>query len=69
MTKETEDVVSNLNLFFSIVFILEAIIKLIAYGKRYFKDSMNIFDFFIVSTSAIFYTLEKAIGIKFGTTA
>ena len=42
-----------LNYFFALVFTLEAIIKLISQGKRYFKDSWNIFDLVIVIGTAI----------------
>merc|ERR1719345_200328 len=37
-----------LNYFFSIVFTIEAIIKLIAMQGNYFKDSWNQFDFIVV---------------------
>ena len=69
ISQETENIIQNMNIFFSIIFILEAIIKLIAYGQRYFKDSMNIFDFVIVSSSVLFFILNRAVGVKFGTTA
>jgi hypothetical protein len=36
------------------VFIVEAVLKLIAFGKNYFKDSWNVFDFVIVVGSLIF---------------
>lgn len=36
------------------IFILEAIIKLIAFGTDYFRDGWNIFDFVIVVGSIIF---------------
>lgn len=36
------------------VFILEAMLKLIAFGRSYFKESWNIFDFIIVLGSLVF---------------
>jgi hypothetical protein len=39
------------NLCFSIVFALEAVLKIIAYGNSYFKNSWNKFDFFVVLAS------------------
>ena len=39
------------NILFTIVFGIEAILKLIAYGKTYFKNSWNQFDFFVVIAS------------------
>lgn len=43
---------------FSIIFIFEAIIKLIAFGSRYFRDAWNVFDFVIVVGSLIFTFLK-----------
>ena len=40
--------IEYLNYAFSIIFTFEAIIKLIAMRKNYFKDSWNIFDFIVV---------------------
>ena len=37
-----------LNYSFSVIFTVEAVIKLIAMQKNYFKDSWNIFDFIVV---------------------
>jgi len=36
------------------IFILEAVIKLTAYGKAYFRDSWNVFDLMIVIGSLAF---------------
>jgi hypothetical protein len=47
-----------LNNFFALVFFLEAIFKLIAYGcKNYFKDGWNQFDFSIVAGTVIGFIL------------
>lgn len=36
------------------VFILEAVLKIIAFGRNYFKDNWNVFDFVIVVGSLAF---------------
>ena len=42
----------NLNLTFSIIFIIEAVLKMSANGiSAYFHSSWNTFDFFVVSIS------------------
>ena len=38
---------------FTAIFIIEAILKLIAYGDTYFNNSWNQFDFFVVFSSII----------------
>jgi voltage-dependent calcium channel T type alpha-1I len=43
-----------LNYFFSSVFIIEAILKLVGLGvKPFFKDSWNVFDFTVVMVTII----------------
>ena len=42
-----------LNYFFTGIFFIEMVIRLFAYGKNYFRDSWNLFDFFIVVGSSI----------------
>lgn len=39
------------NLLFYVVFLLEAIVKLLSMGKKYFADRWNIFDFLVVAGS------------------
>lgn len=55
-----------LNLFFAFIFTLEAVIKLIALGREYFKESWNIFDFSIVigtiASIILSYTTDITIG-------
>ena len=41
------------NYIFTAIFVMEAILKLIAYGFSYFQTMWNKFDFFIVITSII----------------
>ena len=58
------DITEYANFVFSIVFLLEAIFKLIAYGKRYFNDYWNVFDFVIVLGSLIFIVLKYGFRIS-----
>ena len=47
---EREFILDIINLVFSVIFLLEAAIKLIGYGKRsYFESVWNQFDFFLVA--------------------
>lgn len=46
------------NVIFSMVFFVEAVLKLIAFGKSYFEDSWNKFDFFVVCSSAIDFIMS-----------
>ena len=49
-----DDIVDQINLVFTIIFIVESSIKIIAYGmKGYFYSGWNKFDFFVVSTSIL----------------
>jgi len=48
MPEQVEFATKILNYFFSIVFTIEAIIKLWAMRCNYFKDSWNQFDFIVV---------------------
>ena len=59
----------DLNYFFTALFAVEAIIKIIAIGKAYFKDGWNIFDFVVVVGSfvSIFISLSTSLNLG-GTT-
>ena len=46
------------NYFFTVVFLLEVIIKLYVYRWAFFKTSWNKFDFFVVASSLIDLALE-----------
>lgn len=48
------------NYIFTFIFVMEAIFKLFAFGKTYFNNSWNQFDFFVV-VSSIFDILLKAL--------
>jgi hypothetical protein len=41
------------NYFFTGVFVLECIFKLISFGLSYFKTSWNVFDFCVVNASIL----------------
>lgn len=46
------------NYFFTAVFFVEAVIKLLAYGSSYFQTAWNKFDFFVVAASLFDLALE-----------
>ena len=48
----------NTNYIFNVVFIIEAILKIIAYGWSYFETGWNKFDFFIVLSSIFDMSLD-----------
>ena len=49
------------NYFFTLVFLLEAIVKLFVYRWNYFKTTWNKFDFFVVISSLIDLALELSL--------
>jgi hypothetical protein len=53
----------NINLLFALIFTMEAVIKIIGLGRNYFKDSWNLFDFFIVIGTFIGISLEYIFNI------
>jgi len=44
---------SNINIFFVSFFTIEAVLKITAFGKSYFHEPWNAFDFFVVVGSLI----------------
>lgn len=58
---EYNDVLEKLNLTFTIVFISEAVLKLIGMGLLYFQDPWNRFDFFVVIASVIDLIMDYAL--------
>ena len=56
-------ILDYLNLAFTLIFVAEAMIKILAFGVRYFKDSWNRFDFIIAFASLLSNILEFAIGL------
>lgn len=50
-TKDYDESIKTVNLVFTSIFIMECVLKLIAYGlKGYFYNGWNRFDFFVVCT-------------------
>lgn len=60
-----QTVISPINLAFNIIYTIEAIIKLIAFGKNYFNDGWNKFDLTIVIVAWIGQILNN-IGLNIG---
>ncbi|XP_048586351.1 sodium channel protein 1 brain isoform X2 [Nematostella vectensis] len=58
-SKEVYDTLEILNLIFTSVFILEAILRIIALRKGYFLNPWNVFDFVIVISSIIGIIVEN----------
>jgi hypothetical protein len=48
----------DINYVFTVIFIVEAILKLIAFGKRYYISNWNKFDFFVVCCSLLDFLLN-----------
>lgn len=46
------------NTIFAIIFIIEALLKLVAFGRSYFNNNWNRFDFFVVCASIFDFVLE-----------
>ena len=46
-------VIELVNYIFMVIFTLEAVLKIIAMGKNYFKESWNVFDFTVVVLTAL----------------
>ena len=55
------EIVETLNLAFSAVFVIEMLLKLMAYGHFYFRFAWNLFDFTIVCGIAAGFTLRLVI--------
>ena len=51
----------NINLFFIVVFTSEMLLKMFALGTYYFKDTWNLFDFFVVMSSILSLFLSDLI--------
>jgi len=65
MHEDTVKMIARINYVFLGFFLIEATVKLIAYGRRYFKDEWNRFDFIIIlaSIAAIIITTVSDIKI------
>jgi len=65
--KQLSEVTEVLNIIFMVIFTLEAIIKIVAFKKLYFKDAWNIFDFTIVVSTIMMLLLTAAnVPVPFG---
>jgi len=64
---KTWDIVQNsANIFFSVIFTIEAACKIFALGiKGYFASAGNIFDFILVLTSVISLSVSSGVGLNF----
>jgi hypothetical protein len=62
--KEVTTFVETMNYIFTTFFIFEATTKIIGYGRYYFKDNWNKFDFGLAFTSGIFTLMQVLIGLK-----
>ena len=51
MHEDTTILIARINYIFLSFFLIEATVKLIGYGRRYFKDEWNRFDFIIIIAS------------------
>jgi len=61
-----QNVLKILNLFFTMFFNFEAIVKIMAFGRYYFNDSWNIFDAIIVFSADISLLLGYLTGNQIG---
>ena len=55
-----------INYVFAVIFTVEAVLKLVALHRQYFKDSWNVFDFVIVLGTNIGLVLKLALNINIG---
>jgi len=61
MQPETfKDPISIVNYIFMVIFTVEAILKIIAQKKDYFRDSWNIFDFTVVMGTIVILSINWA---------
>ncbi|RHZ31300.1 hypothetical protein DYB37_010542, partial [Aphanomyces astaci] len=67
-SKATELTFNTLNTVFSVIFTLEATVKLTSFGRVYFEDGWNRFDFVIVVFTLLSMMLQ-AVNINVGSTA
>lgn len=50
---ETVYILSQISFAFSVIFIVEFVLKFFAFGKSYFLSGWNVFDFFVVMASIL----------------
>lgn len=56
----------KINMVFNIIYTIEAIIKLIAFGRDFFKDGWNSFDFVIVVAAWVGTIANNIDGLELG---
>lgn len=66
MNQEIIDVLEILNYMFTVVYTIEMIVKMAAFGKGYFKDGWCLFDFIIVLSAWIGIILLQVFDIDVG---
>ena len=66
MDQQIIDVLEILNYIFTVIYTIEMVIKMIAFGSAYFKDSWCLFDFSIVLSAWIGLILLKGFNIDVG---
>ena len=66
-SREFERVNEVVNYVFALIFTLELVFKLMAFGKRFFKDGWNRFDCFIVLGTGVGIILSKYTNIDLST--
>ena len=62
------ELVDDLNIFFSGIFLVEALIKITANGILYFQDLWNVFDFLITKDDTVPLYISSALKEVFAST-
>ena len=62
LDEEKEIVLQICNTIFTVIFFLEMVIRLLAYGKNYFRDYWYLFDFTIVISSSVLLIVSLTYG-------
>ena len=52
-TDYKKNILDQINFIFSVIFIMEFILKIFSFGKAYFLSGWNLFDFFVVMASIL----------------
>ena len=66
MNQKIIDVLEVINLIFTIIYTIEMVVKLIGFGKKYFSDGWNVFDFSIVISAWLGVLLLEVFAIDVG---
>jgi hypothetical protein len=66
MPKSVENIETILNYFFTVIFSVEVIIKVIAFQRAYFRSNWNRFDFLIVLASLVGIILDQTTELSLG---